>query len=158
MKTRFFTQRNVLLILLFVVLALLVLFIPLPISSKSGLVQRLTLDAQQFEYMPGRLEVNQGDTVIITLTASDVTHGFYLDGYGLEQRVTPGVSREIMFTADQPGKFRYRCSVSCGPLHPFMIGELVVNTNVPFWRAVALVAVTLTGTIIYLWRYERNSS
>jgi heme/copper-type cytochrome/quinol oxidase subunit 2 len=87
-----------------------------------------------------------------------VTHGFYLDGYGLEQRVTPGMSQEIMFTADQPGKFGYRCSVSCGPLHPFMIGELVVNTNFPFWRAVALVAVTLTGTIIYLWRYERNSS
>ena len=158
MKTRFFTQPTVRLILLFVVLALLVLFIPLPVSPKSGVVQRLTLDAQQFEYMPGRLEVNQGDTVIITLKASDVTHGFYLDGYGLEQRVTPGIAREIMFTADQPGKFRYRCSVSCGPLHPFMIGELVVNTNVPFWRAVALVAVALTGTIIYLWRYERNSS
>lgn len=158
MKTRFFTQPTVRLALLFAVLALLVLFTPLPVSPKSGVVQRLTLDARQFEYMPGRLEVNQGDTVIITLKASDVTHGFYLDGYGLEQRVTPGISQEIMFTADQPGKFRYRCSVSCGPLHPFMIGELVVNTNFPFWRAVALVAVALTGTIIYLWRYERNSS
>ena len=158
MKVRFFTLSTFSPTLLFVGLGLLVLLIPLPASSKSGVMQRLTLDARQFEYMPGRLEVNQGDTVIITLMASDVTHGFYLDGYGLEQRVTPGMSQEIMFTADQPGKFRYRCSVSCGPLHPFMIGELVVNANFPFWRALALVAVTLTGTIIYLWRYERNSS
>ncbi|MCA0454015.1 MAG: cupredoxin domain-containing protein [Chloroflexi bacterium] len=158
MKVRFFTFSTFSPTLLFVALALLVLLIPLPASSQSGEVRRVTLDARQFEYMPGRLEVNQGDTVIITLMASDVTHGFYLDGYGLEQRVTPGMSQEITFIADQPGKFRYRCSVSCGPLHPFMIGELVVNANFPFWRSVALVAVTLTGTIIYLWRYERNSS
>lgn len=140
------------------VLALLVLFTPLPAQSQPNVVHRLTLNAQQFEYMPGRLEVNQGDTVIITLTASDVTHGFYLDGYGLERRVVPGVSQEIVFSADQAGKFRYRCSVSCGPMHPFMIGELVVNTNLPFWRAIALVATGLIGMLIYLWKFGRTSS
>jgi heme/copper-type cytochrome/quinol oxidase subunit 2 len=156
MMTWFFTQLNVRLILPFVALALLVLFIPLSASSKSGEVRRITLDARQFEYMPERLDVNRGDTVIITLMASDVTHGFNLDGYGLERRVTPGMSQEIMFTADQPGKFRYRCSVSCGQLHPFMIGELVVNANFPFWRAVGLIAITLIGTLVYLWKSERK--
>src|SRR6266496_6301911 len=129
MKVRFFTFSSFSLILLFVGLGLAVLLIPLPNTSRASEVRHITLDASQFEYAPGRLEVNQGDTVMITLMASDVTHGFYLDGYGLEQRVTPGMSQEIIFTADQPGKFRYRCSVSCGPLHPFMIGELVVNAN-----------------------------
>lgn len=156
MKVRFFTLSTFSPTLLFVGLVLLVLLIPLPASSQSGEVRRVTLDARQFEYMPGRLEVNQGDTVIITLMASDVTHGFYLDGYGLEQRVTPGLSQAITFTADQPGKFRYRCSVSCGPLHPFMIGELVVNANFPFWRAVGLIALTLIGTLVYLWKSERK--
>jgi plastocyanin len=158
MKVRFFTFSTFSLPLLLVGFGLLVLLIPLPASSQPGEVRRVTLDARQFEYMPGRLEVNQGNTVIITLTASDVTHGFYLDGYGLERRVVPGVSQEIVFSADQAGKFRYRCSVSCGPMHPFMIGELVVNTNLPFWRATALVTTGLIGMLIYLWKFGRTSS
>ena len=81
--------------------------------------------------------MNQGDSVTISLSASDVVYGFYLDSHGLQQSVQPG-SRQITFTADQPGKYRYRCSVSCGALHPFMIGELVVNADTPLWRAVAV--------------------
>jgi heme/copper-type cytochrome/quinol oxidase subunit 2 len=104
------------------------------------------------------VRVNQGDRVIITLTASDVVHGFYLDGYGLEQRVEPGVSQQIIFTADKAGKFRYRCSVNCGSLHPFMIGELVVTSNTPYWRAIAIVLVAASGMLIYLWYTGRTQS
>jgi heme/copper-type cytochrome/quinol oxidase subunit 2 len=123
----------------------------------------MALDATQFQFMPGRVEVNQGDQVVITLTASDVVHGFYLDGYGIERRVEPGVPQQITFVADQAGKFRYRCAVSCGPLHPFMIGELVVTPNAPFWRAAGLILVAVTGMLAYLWqskgiRYEQTQA
>jgi heme/copper-type cytochrome/quinol oxidase subunit 2 len=141
--------------LLLVIAGLIVLVFPAP-ASTSPVTHQLTMDARQFEFSPGRIEVSQGDTVVIRLSAQDVTHGFYLDGYGLEQRVVPGITQEITFVADQPGKFRYRCSVSCGPLHPFMIGELVVNNNLPFWRAAALVAASLMGMLIYLWISERK--
>jgi heme/copper-type cytochrome/quinol oxidase subunit 2 len=139
----------------FVGLGLFVLLVPLPISTTST-VRNITLDASQFEFAPGRIEVNQGDHVLITLAATDVVHGFYLDGYGLEQRVVPGVSQQISFIAEQSGKFRYRCSVSCGPLHPFMIGELVVNQNFPFWRAVGLMIVGIAGMLTHLWRFGRS--
>lgn len=88
--------------------------------------------------------------MIITLTASDVVHGFYLDGYGLKTRVEPGVSQRIEFVADRPGKFRYRCSVPCGSIHPFMIGELVVGPNIPFWRIIGVMLVAAAGMLIYL--------
>jgi heme/copper-type cytochrome/quinol oxidase subunit 2 len=115
--------------------------------------RQIALDASQFAFSPGRLEIHQGDRVTITLTASDVVHGFYLDGYGLETRVVPGISQQIVFTADQPGKFRFRCAVSCGPLHPFMIGELIVTPNNPFWKAAGLVVLTLAAMLTYLRRF-----
>lgn len=130
---------------------------PLP-KTAHATTHEIMLDATQYEYAPGRVQVNQGDRVVITLTASDVVHGFYLDGYGLERRVEPGVSQQIIFTADKAGKFRYRCSVSCGSLHPFMIGELVVESNIPYWRAIGLVLIATGGMLVYLWQADKTKS
>ena len=141
------------LMLPFVALALGILWWPLYLPA-TLVTRTLTLDATQFEFTPGRLTVNQGDRVVFRLTASDVVHGFYLDGYGLERRIEPGVQQRIEFVADQPGKFRYRCSVSCGPLHPFMIGELIVSPNTPFWKAAGLVLTATAGLLVYLWHFE----
>ncbi len=134
-------------------LGLAVMIAPIPALQKP-VTRHITLNAVQFEYAPGRIEVNQGDRLIIDFTASDVVHGFYLDGYGIDQRVAPGLTKQITFVADQPGKFHYRCSVSCGPLHPFMTGELVVGPNLPFWRAVGLMLVALAGILAYLWQSQ----
>jgi heme/copper-type cytochrome/quinol oxidase subunit 2 len=135
----------------FILLALALLVLPEP-SFAAPTTRHFILDAVQFEFLPGRLEVNQGDRVVIALTAADLTHGFYLDGYGLSERVEPGLTKTIDFVAGQAGKFRYRCSVTCGPLHPFMIGDLVVGPNTPFWRAVGLLVVSLAGLLVYLWK------
>lgn len=143
--------RN-LFLLIFVALGVAILVLPWPFRP-APTTRHFTVDGRQFAYEPGTLEVNQGDTVIITLTASDVVHGLYLDSYGLETRVEPGQSQTIRFVADKPGKFRYRCSVSCGTLHPFMIGELIVGPNTAFGRAVALLALVVVGALLYLWRF-----
>jgi cytochrome c oxidase subunit II len=133
----------------FAVLALAVIVLPVPVFS-NPVTRILTLDARQFEFAPARVEVNQGDTVIITVRADDVVHGFYLDGYGLETRIQPGVNQEIKFVANRVGKFRYRCSVTCGPMHPFMIGELVVGPNTFFWRILALTFIVAVGAMFAL--------
>lgn len=142
---------------IFAAVVALVLMIPAPAAANSQ-VRRFALDATQFEYAPGRLEVNVGDRVVLTLAASDVVHGFYLDGYGIEHRIEPGQSVTIEFVANQAGKFRYRCSVSCGPLHPFMIGELVVGPNFPYWQAAGLVLIALVGMLFVLWSSRGASS
>ena len=129
-------------------------------AGKPGQAQEhiIDLDASQFEFTPGRLHVNQGDRVIINLTASDVVHGFYLDGYDLETRITPGITEQVSFVAEKSGKFNYRCSVTCGTLHPFMIGELVVHPNDPFWKAVALVFIAVGGMLVYLWNFAQKGT
>lgn len=136
----------------FVALALLVWLTPLPVSA-TPVTHHITLTASQFAFDPPVLRINQGDRVRLTLRAADVVHGFYLDGYNVQQRVEPGIAQELEFVADRAGKFRYRCSVSCGALHPFMIGELVVGPNLPFIRTVALLLVAVAGTLVYLWRF-----
>ncbi len=150
-----FSSHTVRLIVPFVLLALAILALPIP-ASAAPQTRIVALNAEQYQFTPGRLYVNQGDRVIITLTASDVVHGFYLDGYGLKTRVEPGVSQRIEFVADRPGKFRYRCSVACGPIHPFMIGELVVGPNIPFWRIVGVMLVATAGMLTYLWHTKER--
>ena len=135
-------------------LALALLAVPLP-KWGGATTRHIHLEASQFEFAPGRVHVNQGDRVVFTLTASDVVHGFYLDGYGFKTRVEPGVAQKIEFVADKAGKFRYRCSVNCGSLHPFMIGELVVDSNTPYWRAIGLVLLAVVGMLVYLWQSGR---
>jgi heme/copper-type cytochrome/quinol oxidase subunit 2 len=149
-------QQRLRYILPFIFLALVVLLAPVPFSTKP-VTHHITMTAGQFAFDPPVLRVNRGDRVRLTLQASDVVHGFYLDGYNVQQRVEPGLSQEIEFTADQAGKFRYRCSVSCGALHPFMIGELVVGPNLPFIRTVGLLLVAVAGTLVYLWRFPPRS-
>jgi len=136
----------------FVGCALVILLLPVPWVSRP-ITHEITLTASQFAFAPPVLRVNQGDQVRITLQAADVVHGFYLDGYGIEQRVEPGISQQVEFIADRAGKYRYRCSVSCGTLHPFMIGELVVSPNRSFLRAVGLMLVALAATLFYLKRF-----
>lgn len=135
-------------ILMGIILAIGVMTFPIP-QITDPQTRYITLDARQFEFAPHRIRINKGDHVIIQFTASDVVHGFYLDGYGIQERVSPGVTKQIEFVAERTGKFRYRCSVSCGSLHPFMIGELVVGPNEPFWRAIGLVIVGLLTLLIY---------
>lgn len=149
-------MRRVLYALL-VVPVLVSVWLLLPAQPQAATTHDISIEASQYEFVPGRIEVAQGDEVIITLTAADVVHGLYLDGYGIQQRVEPGVSQQIRFTADQPGKFRYRCLVSCGSLHPFMLGELVVNSNIPFRQSLAVLLLSLTAAFIYFARFWRNN-
>jgi heme/copper-type cytochrome/quinol oxidase subunit 2 len=142
-------------VLPFVAIGLAVLLLPIE-DAVTPTTYQFSIDARQYEFAPARIEVHQGDHIEITLTATDVTHGFYLEGYGIERRVVPGVAQRVAFTADQPGKFRFRCSVSCGAMHPFMLGELVVQTNIPFWRALGVTLTALVGTLVFLWHSGRT--
>lgn len=86
----------------------------------------------------------------LVLEAEDVTHGLYLDGYDVDLVAVPGRASRATFVADQPGKYRLRCSKVCGALHPFMLGELIVTPNAPFWRAIGLAVLAAIGTVAFL--------
>src|SRR3990170_6715319 len=124
-----------------IVLALTGLFIalvPLPSRITAPTERHLRVEASSFEYQPAVLRANPGDRVTIELVPMDVVHGIYIDGYNLEMHTDPGQTEKLTFITDRPGTFRFRCSVTCGALHPFMIGKLQVGANSLLWRGAGL--------------------
>ena len=111
---------------------------PLPVRAVPATQRTLRVDASQFAYAPAVLKVNPGDTVTLELVSTDVVHGLYLDGYGVSVTADPGQTARLTFIADKSGSFRFRCNVTCGAMHPFMIGKLQVGPNTRLWRAIAL--------------------
>ena len=136
-------------LLLYIIIIFTMIIAVFQVSSVYGAGERVVyIDLSQFKFEPGRVVVNRGETVVFKLRSLDVTHGFYIDGYGVDAVVRPGEVVTITITAYQAGKFKIRCSVTCGPLHPFMVGDLVVldgGLNTPF--ILSLFALGLVGLL-----------
>ncbi len=144
-------SRYTLVLLAVAILTTGVISLPWPGSNPDPTQREIHIDARMFAFEPARLRVNKGDQVTLVLHATDVVHGLYLDGYNVNIQAVPGHAARATFIADRTGKFRFRCSVTCGNLHPFMIGELVVEPNTLLWRAIALTIIAATGAIAYLY-------
>ena len=128
--------------------ALLVAFAPLPHSTPTPTDRFFHVEAGDFAYSPAILHVNPGDKVTIELVSTDVVHGLYVDGYDLSMAADPSQPVTLTFTADHPGTFRLRCSVTCGALHPFMTGKLQVGSNLLLWRGIGLAFLAFLGVFI----------
>ncbi|HET6444273.1 MAG TPA: cupredoxin domain-containing protein [candidate division Zixibacteria bacterium] len=138
--------------LVLALITLAIVFIPLPIGFGVPGTYDVRISASQYEFNPGTIRVNQGDQVTIELASTDVVHGLYMDSYDLEITADPGQAATLSFIADKSGTFRFRCSVTCGPLHPFMIGKLNVGNNTLLWRGLALAVL---ATAVGLWRFRQ---
>jgi cytochrome c oxidase subunit II len=160
----------------------LMLLLPLALGGAAGFSlsyfrrplpeeRRFTITAHKYAYDPSTIEVNRGDTVRIRLVSTDVTHGFYLEGYDLDAKVRredptfwvrhPSEkdaeykpAEEVSFVAGRAGKFRYRCSITCGYMHPFMNGILIVRPNYLYPTGVGLSLGLVVGM---LWIFRRTS-
>jgi cytochrome c oxidase subunit 2 len=94
--------------------------------------------ARKFSYTPNMITVNKGDVVRIRLISEDVSHGLYLDGYAIETSAHPGQEGSLKFVANKTGRFSFRCSITCGEFHPYMVGYLTVEPNSRFLTYVLL--------------------
>jgi len=93
----------------------------------TGEIKEFNITARQWEFMPSEIMVNVGDLVKINLVSEDVTHGFSILSYGINERIIPGEKTKIEFVADKKGKFGFFCNVMCGSGHSGMNGVLIVN-------------------------------
>ena len=129
-------MRSRSILLLLVLAGLVVAFAPLPVKKYTPVTRTFRVEASQFAYSPAEISVNPGDTVTIELISTDVVHGLYVDIYDVSVTVDPGQPATLSFVADKPGSFRLRCNVTCGAMHPFMIGKLNVGANTWLFRSI----------------------
>ena len=129
--------------------ATVVAFVPLPAAAGPHPVSRLVrIQASQYAYAPGEVHVNPGDQVTIELTSVDAVHGLYIDGYGVSVEADPGQTASLTFIADRPGTFRFRCNITCGALHPFIIGKLTVGNDTFLYRSIGLGLLAALGVML----------
>ncbi len=124
----------------------------------------LDIKARQYAYEPSVIRVNSGDTLKVRLASLDVVHGFYVEGHDVDAEIPPQQTtflvrnpskgkewretEELVFVAGKPGKYRFRCSHTCGTMHPFMLGELIVEPNVPLRAGLGSLAGLFIGMLL----------
>ncbi|MGQ9629036.1 MAG: cupredoxin domain-containing protein [bacterium] len=134
---------------------MLIAFLLVLASSTSAEERIIEISAKRFSYTPNIIRVNKGDVVRIRLISEDVSHGFFLDGYNIQTSAHPGQEGSLKFVADKAGRFSFRCSVTCGEFHPYMVGYLVVEPNSRFLTYVFLtVALGLVAFVIIFIRWR----
>ncbi|MCP4259691.1 MAG: hypothetical protein GY774_19600 [Planctomycetes bacterium] len=115
--------------------------------------------AKRFEYTPNRVSVQKGELVTLRMESLDVTHGLYLDGYGIDIKARPGLIGKATFVADKTGRFSFRCSETCGEFHPYMIGFFDVSPNNRFNLFVWLIGITfmiMLGLVLLKGKQEKG--
>ena len=84
--------------------------------------------AERFKFTPGRIVVNQGDRVSVTVRSADATHGWAIEAFDVDALARKGGRPEtVEFVAERAGSFPITCSEYCGRGHKSMKGVLVVN-------------------------------
>jgi len=74
------------------------------------------------------LYLPQGQKVRITLSASDVEHGFWIPAFMVQAQASPGQTTQVQFIADKVGEYPGRCNILCGRSHSQMIFSVKVVT------------------------------
>ena len=102
----------------------------LPASSTSqptGQVREITMTAQNWEFIPSVIRVNEGDIVKLTISTIEGSHGLAIPDFGVNQQLNQGETVTVQFTADKKGTFTFFCNVPCGSGHRDMKGQLIVE-------------------------------
>ncbi|HLD49258.1 MAG TPA: alpha/beta fold hydrolase [archaeon] len=85
------------------------------------------ITAKQFEFVPSTIEANEGETVALNIKSVDVTHGFNLADFGINEQISPGKTTTVSFNATKKGTFSFFCNIPCGTGHPGMRGQLIIK-------------------------------
>ncbi len=89
--------------------------------------KEFSMTAKRWAFEPSEIRVKEGDTARLKVKSIDVTHGFSLPDFNVDEKLEPGKEITVEFVANKKGTFTFFCSVFCGEGHKDMKGTLVVE-------------------------------
>src|SRR3989344_5066198 len=95
-------------------------------ESTTTPVKEFSMIAKKWQFDPSTINVKQGDKVRLKIKSIDVTHGFSLPDFNVNENLEPEKEVVVEFIADKKGEFSFFCSVFCGEGHSGMKGKLIV--------------------------------
>ncbi len=96
-------------------------------TTTTNPVRDFSMIAKKWQFDPSTINVKQGDKIRLKIKSIDVTHGFSLLDFNINENLEPGKEVVVEFIADKKGEFSFFCSVFCGSGHSGMKGKLIVN-------------------------------
>jgi cytochrome c oxidase subunit 2 len=129
-------------------------------------VLRVNVTAQQFIWTfsypdannltSATLRLPKDRSVLLTFTAKDVIHSFWVPEFGQKQDTVPGLHPTLHITPDKLGTFDVICTELCGLGHALMRTQAVVMTPAAFdkWlhgqqKAVASPNASVSGAAVF---------
>lgn len=87
----------------------------------------------KFRHPGGQGEINAlhipvGRPVVVSLSAEDVIHSFFVPAFRVKQDAVPGRTTELWFQATEPGQYHLFCAEYCGTEHSKMTGWIFAMT------------------------------
>jgi len=105
-------------------------------------VLRINVTAQQFAWTfsypeangltSGVLRVPKDRSVLLTFTAKDVIHSFWVPEFSQKQDTVPGITTKLHFTPNRLGTFPVICTELCGLGHSVMRTTAIVMSPAAF--------------------------
>ena len=71
------------------------------------------MTASQWKFKPDSIVVEEGDEVTIYLTSLDINDLFEIPDFGISVDLEPQSKREIKFTVNKTGKYKFWCKGDC---------------------------------------------
>lgn len=88
--------------------------------------RRIKVTATSFEFDSSEITVKTGEEIGIELTSTDILHDFTIDEFDAHVAADRGETNEGGFTAGEPGRYTYYCTVA-GHREAGMEGTLIVE-------------------------------
>jgi cytochrome c oxidase subunit 2 len=113
-------------------------------SAAAPAVQVIEMTGDKYAFAPAEIHVKKGTRVQLKLHSVDKEHGIKIDIYaeGAKKDGPPGLRFEgkndtgkvvkgadgtLEFVAEQPGAYKFECSIFCGLGHGRMKGKITVD-------------------------------
>ncbi len=96
-----------------------------PVQADNVPVVEIT--AKRFAFSPDKITLKKGQTVKLRIHSEDVTHGFFLRPFKLDEEIPAGQTIEKTVTPQTAGTFMPICDHFCGANHGNMNMTVVVE-------------------------------